>query len=112
MDIRKLCAVLPAAMLALSLSASAAPTHLTGTVTDSMCGLHHMLKDKPAKCTRDCVKSGSSYALAVHGRVITLAPLNAPAKAALNRFAAQKVTLTGHYSGKIFDVTRVVELRR
>ncbi len=112
MGIRKLYAVLPSAMLALSLSAAAANTRLTGTVTDSMCGLHHMMKGNPAKCTRECVKSGSSYALAVKGRVIKLAPANAAAKAALNRFAAQKVTVTGHYSGKFFDVIRVVQARR
>jgi hypothetical protein len=37
--------------------ASPAPKTLTGTVSDSMCGAHHMEKDKStAECTRECVK--------------------------------------------------------
>ncbi len=43
---------------------SAAPKTLTGTVSDSMCGAHHMEKDKSAaECTRECVKKGTKYAL-------------------------------------------------
>jgi len=31
---------------------------------DSMCGAHHMEKDKSAaECTRECVKKGTKYAL-------------------------------------------------
>ena len=37
-----------------SAEASAAPKTLTGIVSDSMCGTHHMEKDKSAaECTRD-----------------------------------------------------------
>ena len=37
---------------------------VTGTVTDAMCGAHHMMKDAtPAQCTRECVKQGSDFAL-------------------------------------------------
>ncbi|HWO34378.1 MAG TPA: hypothetical protein VNO32_36750 [Candidatus Acidoferrum sp.] len=40
--------------------ASATPQTLTGTVSDSMCGAHHMEKDKSAsECTRECVKKGT-----------------------------------------------------
>ncbi len=98
-----------AATLGLALTAGAATTRLTGTITDSMCGLHHMMKGNPAKCTRDCVKSGSHFALAVHGRVIVLQPENAAARSALSRYAARRVTLFGSYSGKIFEVSRVVK---
>jgi hypothetical protein len=32
---------------------------VTGTVTDTMCGAHHMMQGKtPAQCTRECVKQG------------------------------------------------------
>ena len=42
--------------------ASAAPKTLTGTVSDSMCGAHHMEKDKSAaECTRECAKKGSGW---------------------------------------------------
>jgi uncharacterized membrane protein YoaK (UPF0700 family) len=45
---------------------SAAPTVLTGTLSDSMCGAQHMEKGKSAaECTRECVKGGTKYALVV-----------------------------------------------
>ncbi len=45
---------------------SAVPRALTGIVSDSMCGAHHMAKDKsPAECTRTCVKQGTKYTLIV-----------------------------------------------
>jgi predicted solute-binding protein len=53
--------------------ASAAPKTLTGIVSDSMCGAHHMAKDKsPAECARMCVKQGMKYALLVGDKVYTL----------------------------------------
>src|SRR5258708_16213294 len=46
---------------------------LTGIVSDSMCGAHHMAKDKsPAECTRMCVQQGQKYALVVGAKVYTL----------------------------------------
>lgn len=37
---------------------------LTGTVSDAMCGAHHMMKGATAaQCTRECVKQGSDFAL-------------------------------------------------
>lgn len=59
-------------LCAASLFAQATQT-ITGTVTDSMCGAHHMMKDKSAaECTRECVKEGSEYALATGNKVYTL----------------------------------------
>jgi hypothetical protein len=52
---------------------SAMPKTLTGVVSDSMCGAHHMAKDKsPAECTRMCVQQGQKYALVVGKKVYTL----------------------------------------
>jgi hypothetical protein len=46
------------------LAQSSRPTTFTGVVSDSMCGAHHMAKDKtPAECTRICIKQGMKYAL-------------------------------------------------
>jgi hypothetical protein len=57
---------------AASLFAQARQT-ITGTVTDAMCGAHHMMKDAtPAQCTGECVKQGSDYAPASGGKVYTL----------------------------------------
>jgi hypothetical protein len=53
--------------------ASSAPKTLTGTVSDAMCGAHHMEKDKSAaECTRECVKKGTKCALVVGTKVYTL----------------------------------------
>ena len=52
---------------------SAMPKTLTGIVSDSMCGAHHMAKDKsPAECARMCVQQGQKYALVVGKKVYTL----------------------------------------
>jgi hypothetical protein len=46
---------------------------LTGTVSDAMCGAHHMMQGATAaQCTRECVKQGSDFALVNAGKVYTL----------------------------------------
>jgi len=71
----------------------AAATHtFTGVVTDTMCGANHsMMNVKPdSKCVRECVKTGSKYALLTGGKMYTFSDQSAPAK-----FAGEKVTVTG-----------------
>src|SRR4051794_27417620 len=76
---------------------------LTGTVSDSMCGAQHMMKDaSPAKCTRECVKSGSDYALVMGGKVYTLKGNSAQ----IDKFAGQSVKVTGKVSGSTISWTR------
>ena len=61
--------------VALSVGAAFAQSSqaITGTVTDAMCGAHHMMQGKtPAQCTRECVKEGSDFALVNGGKVYTL----------------------------------------
>jgi len=57
-----------------SIAASAQSSQtLTGTVTDAMCGAHHMMQGaSAAQCTRECVKQGSDFALVGGGKVYTL----------------------------------------
>jgi hypothetical protein len=77
---------------------------LTGTISDSMCGATHMMKDAgPAKCTRECVKSGSDYALVSGGKVYTLKGDSAQ----LDKFAGQNVKLTGKVSGNTMTVDSI-----
>ena len=60
---------------------------LTGTVSDTVCGAQHMMKDaSPAKCTRECVKSGSDYALVSGGKVYTIKG----SRADLDKFAGKR----------------------
>jgi hypothetical protein len=78
---------------------------VTGTVTDSMCGAHHMMQGKTAaECTRECVKQGSDYALASGDKVYTLKG----DKTKFNSLAGQKVTVKGALSGNIITVSSII----
>lgn len=81
--------------------ASAAPKTLTGTVSDAMCGAHHMAKDKTAAgCTRTCVKQGTKYALVVGKKVYTLEGHEGE----LDKLAGMKATVKGKVSGETVTV--------
>ncbi len=73
----------------------------TGIVSDSMCGKQHMAKDKSAaQCTRECVKGGSDYALVAGDKVYTLKG----DKAQIDKFAGEKVTITGSAKAETITV--------
>ena len=77
----------------------------TGTVTDAMCGAHHMMKDKSAaECTRECVKEGSNYALAIGDKVYTLKG----DKTKFDSMAGQKVMVKGTVSGNTITVSSIM----
>jgi len=85
--------------------ASAMPKTLTGIVSDSMCGAHHMAKDKsPAECTRMCIKQGMKYALVVGGEVYTLEGHESE----VDKLAGQKATVRGSVKGETVAVQSVV----
>jgi hypothetical protein len=84
---------------------SATPKTLTGIVSDSMCGAHHMAKDKsPAECARMCMKQGMKYALVVGSRVYTLGGHEAE----LDKLAGEKVTVKGEVTGETVAVQSVI----
>jgi hypothetical protein len=86
-----------------SLFAQATQT-LTGTVSDAMCGAHHMMKDATAaQCTRECVKQGSDFALVSGGKVYTLKG----DKAQFNKFAGENVVVKGKVSGTTISVDSI-----
>ncbi len=83
-------------MLTASLAFAQAAKSLTGTVSDVMCGKTHMMKgESAAQCTRECVKSGSDYALVVGDKVYTLKG----DKTAIDKFAGTNVIVKGKLSG-------------
>ena len=83
---------------------SAMPKTLTGVVSDSMCGAHHMAKDKsPAECTRMCVQQGQKYALVVGKKVYTLEGHEAE----LDKLAGARVTVKGSVAGDVVTVASV-----
>jgi roadblock/LC7 domain-containing protein len=73
---------------------------VTGTISDTMCAAHHMMKNtSAAECTRMCVKKvpgtkNSGYALVVGNKIYTLKG-NAAQLTEVNKYAGQNVTIKG-----------------
>ena len=98
-----------AVVAALTLGAatvSAKTTTLTGTVSDAMCGLKHMMAGDEAGCTRACVQKGSDYALIVKGKVYRL-KANDAAKADLDKLAGKTAKVVGDVKGDTIQVSAV-----
>ncbi len=77
----------------------------TGNISDSMCGLKHMMPGKSDKeCTLECVKGGSKYVLAdpATGKVYQLSDQKAP-----EAFAGEKVKVTGTLKGDTINVASI-----
>ena len=82
---------------------------LTGTVSDAMCGAHHMEKDKSAaECTRECVKKGTKYALIVGKKVYTLDGHEAE----LDKLAGEMATVKGTMMGEMVMVESVAAAKK
>src|SRR5207249_8748217 len=82
---------------------------LTGIVSDSMCGAHHMAKDKsPAECARMCVKQGMKYALVVGSKVYTLEGHEAE----LDKLAGERATVKGEVTGETLAVQSIVPAKK
>jgi len=89
--------------------ASSASKTLTGTVSDAMCGAHHMEKGKSAaECTRDCVKKGTKYALVVGKKVYTLDGHEAE----LDKLAGERATVKGSLMGEMVMVESVAAAKK
>ena len=75
-----------------------------GNISDSMCGLKHMMPGGDKACTVECVKNGSKYVLAdpASGKVYELSDQTKPAE-----FAGQKVEVTGVLKGKVITVDSI-----
>jgi len=94
---------LSVALSTLSASAQSNQT-LTGTVSDAMCGAHHLIQGKtPAQCTRECVKQGSDFALVSGGKVYT----SKGDKTQFDKFAGENVVVTGKISGTTISVDSI-----
>lgn len=75
-----------------------------GTISDSMCGLKHMMPGGDKACTEECVKGGSKYVLAdaARGKVYQLSDQD---KA--KPFPGAKVKVTGQLEGDTIQVTSI-----
>lgn len=90
---------------ALSLAtAMAQAEQFRGTVTDSMCGKQHMMKNlSAAECTRICVKAGSDFALVVGDKLYVLKG----DKAQLDKFAGSPAVINGVLKGNAITVKSI-----
>jgi hypothetical protein len=79
----------------------------TGEVSDSMCGVQHMMKGKAGDCARACVSKGSSYALVVGDKVYTLHSSDKAAQDQLGKLAGEKATVTGTADGDTIEVSKI-----
>jgi hypothetical protein len=77
---------------------------LSGTVSDAMCGAHHMMKDATAaQCTRECVKQGSDFALVSGSKVYVLKG----DKTQFDKFAGENVIIKAKVDGKTVTVDSI-----
>jgi Protein of unknown function (DUF5818) len=91
----------------LSLAAGrSAAKHQTfsGEISDSTCGLHHMMPGGAKKCTLECVGMGGQFVLAdhVHNKVYKLSDQKTP-----KQFAGRKVKVTGTLKGDTIEVAKI-----
>ena len=87
-----------------SLSWAASKT-ITGTVSDSHCGVKHAVAgDAAAACVEKCVSGGASYVLVSKGKVYQL-----DAQDKFKGLGGKSVTVTGAVEGTSITVTSVAE---
>lgn len=102
-------AVLAALFLTATMAAPAfaADQTMTGKVSDSMCGAKHGMGGGEVKCTRECVKGGSKYALVVGDKVYTLETSDKASLDKLNELAGASAKVTGDVKGDVITVKSV-----
>jgi hypothetical protein len=90
------------------LALAASQTTLTGVISDDMCGKSHTMGEgTPADCTRACVKAGSHYAIVVGDKVYKVQDPDKNVAADLDKYAGEKVRVTGEVSGDSIHVKSV-----
>lgn len=80
-------------------------TTFVGNISDSMCGMNHMMAGKtPKACADECVKMGDQYVLADEAahKVYNLSD-----QAKAKPFSGQKVRVSGSLKGNTIQVTSI-----
>jgi hypothetical protein len=109
MKMRNLVVVAMVAIAVSSALGAGKPQTFTGEVSDSMCGVKHMMEGNAA-CTRACVRKGSNYALVVGDKVYTLHTEDKAALDDLDKLAGEKAKITGVADGETIEVSKVAKL--
>lgn len=97
-------ALLVSAGISLAAAQAAKQQVFRGEISDSICGLKHMMPGSAKKCTLECVGMGGKFVLAdhVHNKVYQLSDQKTP-----RQFAGQKVKVTGTLKGDTIQVARI-----
>jgi hypothetical protein len=78
---------------------------ITGTVSDSHCGVKHaMAGDAAAHCVEHCVSGGATYVVVSNGKVYQV-----DAQDKFKGLGGKSVTVTGTVKGDSIKVTNVAE---
>lgn len=88
----------------MAMAAPAAQKTFVGNISDSMCGLKHMMPGGDKACTLECVKNGAKFVLAdeANKKVYQLSDQD---KA--KNFAGAKVKVTGTLKGDTIEVSSI-----
>lgn len=88
-----------------SSKSSAGAKTFSGEISDSMCGVKHMMPGSAKNCTLECIKEKSKFVLVdpATGKVYNLSDQEKP-----REFAGQKVKVTGTLTGKTITVKSIV----
>jgi hypothetical protein len=87
-------------------SPKASPKTFVGSISDSMCGMKHMMPGGDKACTDECVKAGAKYILAdaTHNKVYKLSDQK---KAAA--YSGERVTVMGSLDGDTIQVISIAQ---
>ncbi len=103
-------ALLSAAATLTSLGTERGRRAFTGSISDSACGLHHMMGGTPAKqCTLRCVEMGAKFVLVDEARQKVYA-LSDQTKA--KAYAGQKVRVIGTLKGSGIEVAAIIPIKQ
>ena len=104
---RQLASLLAVLLLAAAALAGAKAQSFTGTVSDAMCGAHHMMSGPEADCTRACVGKGSKYALVVGDKLYFLNTSDKATLASIDKLAGSQAKVSGTLDGETIQVASV-----
>jgi hypothetical protein len=88
-------------------NASAEHTYV-GEISDSMCGVKHMMPGGAKQCTLECVKRGAKYVLVTGGKVLDISNQRF---ADLEKNAGDHVRVTGKLTGDSIMISRIVPVK-
>lgn len=107
---KKYVTLFAASMLMTAAPLFAADKTWNGTISDSMCKMHHGsaaehgTPESDADCTKSCVEKGAKYVFVSNGKVYNIENQDF---AALKDHAGHKVALTGEMKGDSITVSKI-----